>query len=334
MDLSTPRNSERIAKFLSGNMSPEETVRFHEWLEEDPARQQELEEALRIWQMGEEESLPDFDKDVNVAWKQVSQHIQRNQTSPARVVRLSFGKWMAGAAAVALLGIAVVWALLTVPGPEATTVVYATGPGETLSLILPDSSRVWLNERSTLTHAPGFAPRSLTLEGEAFFEVRRDPLAPFTVESRGAMAEVLGTSFNIRAYPEEATVELTVETGKVAFSGEGTRLEIPAGISAIYEQETGALEAKEEKLANASSWHTGKLEFDNVKLEEVRVSFERLYGIRLEAEDTSVWNCHFTGSFEQAEPAELAESIAFSLNLQLVGTDSVYILRGTGCRGQ
>lgn len=337
MDLFTRENSERIATFLSGNMSPEEVARFHEWLEEDPARGQLLAEATLIWQAGEEETFPDFDKDVDVAWKKVTQHIQRNDTGTARVIPFAWRRWAAGiAAAFAMLALAT-WILVKGISPDQTPVAFVTGAGETLFLTLPDSSRVWLNERSSLSYAGDFSERRLKLEGEAFFQVRRMEHSPFTVESQGALTEVLGTSFNIRAYPGETAVELTVETGKVAFSREEapqTRLEVAAGHSAVLRRETGLLAEPEEKIANALSWHTGKLSFQNATLEEVRLSFERYYGKKLEAEDSSVWNCHYTGAFDQATPDEVAESLAFSLSLQVSRTDSVYTLLGAGCKGR
>jgi ferric-dicitrate binding protein FerR (iron transport regulator) len=339
MDHSTRSSFDRIAKFLSGNMPPEEAARFEEWLEEDPARRQLLEEALLVWQAGEEESLPDFDKDVDGAWKQVAPHVQRNQTeTKPPIVRPLFRRWLSVAAAAIVLLAVGTWIWLSQPGSEAGMVAYATATGETLLIALPDGSRVWLNERSTLRHPEDFSTRSLQLEGEAFFEVQRLEDSPFVVTSGGARTEVLGTAFHIRAYPEEGQVELTVESGKVAFARETApeaRLELEAGASAIFGEASNRLQLVKSRIADADSWRTGKLEFDeHATLEMVRLSFERYYHIRLEAEDSSVWHCHFKGIFEQAPPEEVAESIAFSLNLELVRTDSVYTFLGSGCSGR
>lgn len=338
MDHSTQQNYDRIAKYLSGNMSPEEVDRFEKWLTEDPAHSQLLNEALGVWQMGEEEALPDFDKDVDEAWKKVDQNIQRPDTGTTRVIRFSFGRWAAGiAASVAILALAT-WAWFQMQAVDDTgPVVFATGIGETQSIVLPDSSKVWLNERSQLSYTADFSVRSLQLEGEAFFEVRRDENSPFRVESLGATTEVLGTSFNIRAYPEEGQVELTVETGKVAFAQEEiqeNRLEVVAGSSAVFEQENQSLFEQEEKISNALAWRTGRLVFEETTLDKVRLSFERYYGIRLEVSDPSIWNCHFTGNFEQAPPEEVAATLAFGLNLELLKADSVYTLAGSGCDSQ
>ena len=334
MDHSTQQNHDRIAKYLSGNMSPEEVSRFELWLDEDPAHAQLLKEALEVWQMGEEETLPDFDKDVDEAWTKVAQHIQRPDTGTTRIIRFPNVRWVAGvAASVAVLVLAVWgWFQLQPVDNPVVPVVFATGSGETQSIVLPDSSKVWLNERSQLSYTGDFSIRSLQLEGEAFFEVRRDETAPFRVESLGAITEVLGTSFNIRAYPEEAQVELTVETGKVAFAQEEVqenRLEIVAGSSAVFEQENKSLREREEKISNALAWRTGRLEFDETTLDQVRLSFERFYGIRLEARDPSVWGCHFTGNFDNVSPEVAAQTLAFTLNLELLRSDSVYTLAGT-----
>ena len=337
MDLSTQQNFDRIAKYLSGNMSPEEVVRLEAWLEEDPANQQLLKEALGVWQAGEEEPFPNFDKDVDKAWKQVAQHIQRPDTGTTRVVRFTASRWVAGvAASVAMVALAL-WAWFQWPAQESALVAFATGVGETREILLPDSSKVWLNERSKLSYTGDFSLRSLQFEGEAFFEVRRMEDSPFRVESQGTLTEVLGTSFNLRAYPEEEKVELTVETGKVAFAQEAapeTRVEVTAGSSAVFERKEQKLSETEEKISNAIAWRTGRLEFDDATLETVRMSFERLYGIRLEAEDPAIWKCHYTGAFDQVAPEEVAETVAFTLNLEFIRADSIFTFVGSGCEGR
>lgn len=338
MDLSAQQNYDRIAKYLSGNMSPEEAVRLTAWLEEDPANEQMLKEALEVWQAGEEESFPNFDKDVDMAWKQVEKHIQRPDTETTRVIRFPVRRWIAGIAASAAVLVLAFWAWFQWQPVQNTLVAFATGAGQTREIMLPDSSRVWLNERSKLSYSGDFSVRFLHLEGEAFFEVRRMETSPFRVESQGMLTEVLGTSFNIRAYPEESRVELTVETGKVAFAREEApenRVDVAAGSSAVFDRNEQKLEETEAKISNAIAWRTGRLEFDDATLEMVRMSFERLYGIRLEADNPAIWNCHFTGAFDHVSPKELAETIAFSLNLELLRADSVYTLTGdSGCEGR
>lgn len=337
MDLSTQQNLEKIAKFLSGNMSPGELARFQAWLDEDPANQQMLEEALGVWQLGEEESIPNFDKDMNGAWTKVEQHIQRDTSATPRKMRVSFRQWVPRIAASLAFLLLAAWALVQWQGKGKEPVAYVTGPGETLTIVLPDSSVVWLNERSSLNRQEDFSERNIQLRGEAFFEVRRMEHSPFRIQSGQTTTEVLGTSFNIRAYPEEKKVELTVETGIVAFSRANapeTRLEVKAGASAVFEEDRDAVFQPGKKIDNAISWHTGKLVFEDATLETVRLSFERFYGVRLEAEDPSIWNCHFTGSFEKAPPAELAQTVAFSLNLDLHQRDSVYTFTGKGCGGK
>jgi len=341
MDLSTQQKLETIARFLSGNMPGEELSRFQEWLGEDPANRQLLEEALAVWQLGEEETLPDFDKDMDEAWTKVEQHIQRDTSTdiPAeapRVRQVPSRKWALRIAASLAFLLLAAWALFQLRPEEPEMVVYATGTDETRNVVLPDSSAVWLNERTTLRLSPDFSKREVELKGEAFFEVRRMENSPFRVHSGGTITEVLGTSFNIRAYPEEGKVELTVETGKVAFgraNAPDTPLEVTEGSSAVFEERSDALFAAEEKIGNATSWHTGKFNFEDATLETVRLSFERFYGIRLQVDDPSVWKCHFDGAFDNASPSEFAETVAFTLSLELTKTDSVYTLSGKGCGG-
>src|SRR5690606_20915617 len=96
-----------------------------------------------------------------------------------------------------------------------------TPRGGQYHLVLPDGTHVWLNAASTLTYAiSGVArERLVQLEGEAYFEVARDPDRPFRVASRGQVVEVLGTRFNVNSYPDEPLVRTTLVEGAVKVSG-------------------------------------------------------------------------------------------------------------------
>jgi len=94
----------------------------------------------------------------------------------------------------------------------------STAKGETYQLRLPDGSLVWLNAASSLTYAANLiesGKRSVKLEGEGYFEISKDKLHPFIVESKGQKLEVLGTHFNINAYSDELSVQTTLLEGSV-----------------------------------------------------------------------------------------------------------------------
>jgi len=96
------------------------------------------------------------------------------------------------------------------------------GKGEEYQLVLSDGTRVWLNSETSLKFPVQFThnKREVILEGEAFFEVTKNPNAPFIVKTGQMDVEVLGTSFNVSAYKDEATVQATLVEGKVKVSSQ------------------------------------------------------------------------------------------------------------------
>src|SRR2546423_14261851 len=92
--------------------------------------------------------------------------------------------------------------------------------GSRSKLVLPDGSTVWLNAGSKLTYNKDFGNniREVSLVGEAFFDVMHIPDVPFVIETPTAVVKVLGTSFNVKAYPNETTTETSVIRGRVEIS--------------------------------------------------------------------------------------------------------------------
>ena len=96
----------------------------------------------------------------------------------------------------------------------------STAYGEQKRLVLPDSSEVWLNAGSTITYPKTFTKenRVVTLDGEAYFSVRKDDAKPFIVETSQLSVKVLGTKFNVKAYANDANITTTLTSGKVEVS--------------------------------------------------------------------------------------------------------------------
>src|SRR5690606_37889089 len=85
-------------------------------------------------------------------------------------------------------------------------------------LFLADGTKVWLNAASRISYGKNFgngALRDVYLDGEAFFDVAHDPDKPFIVHTSSIQIKVLGTSFNVRSYAEDNTIETTLVQGKV-----------------------------------------------------------------------------------------------------------------------
>jgi hypothetical protein len=149
-------------------------------------------------------------------------------------------------------------------------------------LTLSDGTRVFLNAETKLKFPTKFRKeeRVVVLEGEAYFEVRKDATHPFIVKANDVDVKVLGTSFNLRSYSDENSIATTLVSGKVAVSAGENSEEIVPGEQAVYMKETGKMEVKPIDVTLYTAWHTGKFIFRNETLEEMMSYLARWYGVK------------------------------------------------------
>lgn len=159
-----------------------------------------------------------------------------------------------------------------------------TPRGGQYHLVLPDGTHVWLNAASTLTYAiSGVArERLVQLEGEAYFEVARDPDRPFRVASRSQVVEVLGTRFNVNSYPDEPLVRTTLVEGAVKVSGgTGQRPVLLAPGEQAQWTEGNPLAVKKADIAQAVAWKNGKFNFNHSDVATVMRELSRWYDVEV-----------------------------------------------------
>ncbi|WP_222536428.1 FecR family protein [Pedobacter polysacchareus] len=163
-----------------------------------------------------------------------------------------------------------------------------TPKGGQYRINLPDGTKVWLNAASTLKFPSSFARlvnrRVELLGGEAYFEVAKDPTHPFIVASNGQELKVLGTHFNINAYPEESTVKTTLVEGKLQLTNadSSNKFILQPGQQAALAK--NGFHIYEVDVAAAIAWKNNKFVFDNEGIEEVMRKIERWYNVSVEFE--------------------------------------------------
>ena len=171
-----------------------------------------------------------------------------------------------------------------------------------------------------------------------------DSLRPFRIYTDKAVTTVLGTSFNIRAYPEEEQVEVSVKEGKVqlerrqeeqtsspAPAPEVTPIVLRQGEQGVFEKRTAKLEAKEKKGKNSAAWRDRKMDFNQLELSEVVQTIERLYEVEIELANPGLAKCPLVGKYDNPTLEDLLEAIEFSLELEVENKDGVYRLTGEAC---
>ena len=174
---------------------------------------------------------------------------------------------------------------LTVPG------------GCEFSLALADGSRVWLNAGSELRYPERFAPgkREVSLKGEAYFEVARDTASPFFVRTDHMELQVLGTSFDISAYPDDGEVVTTLLTGSVAqrFDGRQEEIILRPSYQSVYVVENGETQIREADLEAVLAWKSGKFVARNDRLEDILRKLGRWYDFQVVYTDPRLRDLRF-----------------------------------------
>ena len=118
----------------------------------------------------------------------------------------------------------------------------------------------------------------MRLTGEAYFDVAKDAAHPFIIETAGVDVKVLGTSFNLRAYDNEASIVTTLVEGKVAVTDSVEMHEIVPGEQLVYRKESGRMDVAKVDVSLYTAWRLGKFVFKNEPLADVMAYLAKWYG--------------------------------------------------------
>lgn len=150
-------------------------------------------------------------------------------------------------------------------------------------LVLPDGSKVWLNNASSLRYPTSFsaATREVTLSGEAYFEIAKDAHKPFLVKVNNLAVNVLGTSFNIMAYNDDPVVKTTLLTGKVSLAVSGRQALLSPGEQAVLSRDGSWKTLKGVDTDEAIAWQRGYFHFTHEDIEDVLRQLARWYDVEV-----------------------------------------------------
>ena len=214
-------------------------------------------------------------------YKSINKRIRKKRDTDRRRI------WGVAASVIALLGITgyfLMQLFYPVPGKQ---FVVSTGAGEQREVILPDSTVVWLNCVSSITYPESFSGdyREVKVNGEALFEVTKNPHRPFVVNFNEHYTKVLGTVFTVRSYPGEHNDMVTLVEGSVAVGEKqpdalkeyavlipGERITISDSI------ENNFARSRIQDIASVASWKRGELRFHKTPLNMVAKDLQRWYG--------------------------------------------------------
>ena len=189
-----------------------------------------------------------------------------------------------------------------------------TPRGGEFFLILSDSTKVWLNAESQIKYPVVFSSdkRTVELTGEAFFEVTPNPDKPFQVISGDQSIEVLGTSFNVTSYEDDAEIVTTLIEGKVNVNkrfGNKESIMLAPNEQSKLNRETGEMKNTTVDPNQFIAWKSGKFYFRQQKLKDITKVLSRWYDIEIFFLDSKTENKKFTGRFKRYENFDHVRSI-------------------------
>jgi transmembrane sensor len=351
-----------ITRKLTGEASIEELAELREFIRQDPALAAEIKLLETIWARS-------ADADGEYLEATYLLHIERMRkqgffmrdkaiaagedaawqiSKPARIAGFSKVLFFA----VALIGLLTfVWWLL----PEATVPLskpialakqspvqeVTIGNGSNSHFQLPDGSMVWLNAGSRLNYEKikQSGLREVYLTGEAFFDVVKNPARPFIIHTATIDVKVLGTSFNVKAYPGDKTTETSLIHGSVEVSlkdrpGEKYQLKPNQKIILQNDQVTAEKPViaftdkrvappvlitplnylRKDSSVIETAWINNRLSFEKEPFLELGKRMERWFDVRISFTNTAIGNELMTGSFSKESLIQALDALRFTNN--------------------
>jgi len=277
----------------------------------------------------------DKEIDVDKAWSKLYSRLNENGLiTEAPVVRKSFIRtsyFRVAAMALLLLGIGSGILFISDKGLiSGKTTVATTDNQKNLQVTLPDGSNIFLNRNTKLAYRKDFSRhgRTVTLSGEAFFEIARDESNPFTVDAGKARVKVLGTSFNVITSNSDSAVEVFVKSGQVEVTDneEGSNLILDPGfIGRVYPERS---EKSVNNDPNYMSWNTGLLVYDGQTLDVVFRDLKRVYNMDIVADDKEILLNTWTSQIDNQSQETIIRIICDSFTLSYTKDGNVYHLSG------
>lgn len=323
------------ARQKAGEATPAEEQELRDGLTQNPDYRLRYDALTSFWGNSKQQDFIDSEKAYLQLKERIFAEVEEKPVKKRPV--FAFLK----VAAVLLLGASLVYAATQVLDlPEdlkrMTWATKQTQKGERTKILLPDGSLVWLNADSRLAFPEKFSTtREVSLAGEAFFDVVKDPQHPFVIHLNKGDIRVLGTSFNVKSFADEHVIETSVVSGKVAFipatGKKNDTLFITQNTKAIYNKDSGRTEKLKTVSIEDRAWTDGKMIFHSATLSEVAKVLERTYGKKVILENASLKNCKLTGTFQENTLEEITALIAATKDYQFKITEKELRINGAGC---
>ena len=271
---------DKLLRYQNNELAREEKTIIDDWFEGE--------------RLASADQFPKNEPDAEQVRLEISARLHQ-QINPAKTYKLPY-YWLGIACSLFLvIGIAIYYYPQRMPNsntPVATEQVFHTPNGKMNKITLKDGTEIWMNAGTTLRVAADFShsrERKVYLDqGEAFFSVKRDTLRPFSIATKNMLTTVLGTSFNIRAYPEAKIYQVAVNTGKVKVARKNNKQwsllskGLLKGEVLTYHSLSGKTDIAPHHAKLISNWRTNReIYADGLTLREIGAQISRQYAIEV-----------------------------------------------------
>jgi ferric-dicitrate binding protein FerR (iron transport regulator) len=327
----------QITSYIAGECTPAEQQAIAGLISTDQEYKSIYGELRQIW--NSPVLLPVTDTfDIDAAWLKVSKHINE---SPLSVVHQTKAKqplfmrilyYAASVAAVLLVAFTV---YQVSHNNRAVYKSFASGKTVSSPVLLSDGSHIVLNAGSEVKYPEKFGSdgREVYFWGEAFFEIASDPTRPFVIETGDARIKVLGTSFNVKAYPNTGITEVVVNTGTVLFYHVDEndnilgQVILHKGDKGVYNRTTHKMARMQNDDLNFISWKTNILIFNSTSLDKVMAVVGDKYGVTFHIDSAELSHLKLTATFDNESLDSVLEVLRLVHKLQFTHNGKDYLVK-------
>lgn len=296
-----------LARILTGEASSTEKEEFYRKLRDSKEEVELFYEIKSLWLRSSlSKTIVDVDYEFDSLWKKI--HL------PVKITTYSIGRRILQYAAISLflLGIGGISGYFMLKNQvevaEMGIQKYTATKGSVSTVEFADGTKIWLNSGSELTYREDRKnkQRLAELHGEAFFEVKHRADFPLMIKVNDIVIRDLGTTFNIKAYAEDKSVETSLVEGKAdILSEKGSSLvALNPGESAIYDTENKKIEIKPIANTILSAWRDGKFVIRDQRLEDIFKELSRWYDVKFQFENQALRDYRYTGNIKKSTTAQ------------------------------
>lgn len=211
---------------------------------------------------------------------------------------------------------------------------YQTLNRQKQDIVLEDGTKVYLNSGSTFKAPKAFSgeKRLVYLTGEAFFEVAKNDRMPFIIISNQLTTQVVGTSFNVKAYEDSDNIEIAVMTGKVKVFDAVSEVFLTPNQKVIYEKSAKTLQKQDiSEVNNYNAWMNGSMVFEKKSMEEIVSDLNRHFDVEIKLDGEKMKKCVLNIRFENDSLETVLQILCSYTDAKYTRNGSSIVITGKGC---